>query len=99
MFYWKVHYKNFDKFIVYIYRYYGNFLNEDLTHFKNYYNGCNYLYLLLDNRYDNDKIYNLAYTDYTNDSIGWLKDNCYKDMGEFYGRKEKLERLNNISKI
>lgn len=101
--YWKVHYNNFDNFVKFISRKFtGKKINlkvDEICHFSYYYHyEDEYLYLCLSNNNFNEE-YILSYTQFNSHDEGWLKKNNYEYMGEFLGRKQKLERLNNINKI
>lgn len=96
---WMVRINNFEAFIEYISEKY-KISNNDLMHFKNYYDNKNYLYLLIDNNNLSDGYYQLTYADCDDNTKRWLSDiNNWEYQGEFLGRKQKLDRLYNISKL
>lgn len=94
--YWKVHISNFDSFISYILERYKNFNNiNDLKYFKDYFNHGTFIYLFID--IEDNGLYTLAYTNYRDKK--WADTQEWKYMGEFYGRRDKLKRLEIISRL
>lgn len=91
---WCVYIDNFDEFIKYISCRFGKF-SSDLTCFKGFYHDSYYIYLYVDKHVNLDALYELTYTNNFIVSLG--ENDNYKYMGEFQGRRNKLEKLNKIS--
>lgn len=104
---WKVHSKNFDKFMVYIDNYYDKYNYYYLKYSRtkqdmlNLYkdNSCDYLLIGLATSYFGSKdiivsseVYSNSLCDYAISVADW------EYQGEYNGRKEKLKRLNDLSK-
>lgn len=94
--FWKVHISNFNCFVRYLYQKYGKFCNTSgIEYFKNYYkyNGPDYIYLCIDDDFNVDgNGYHLSY------SRNFLGTDTWEYMGEYNGRKDKLIKLDKLSK-
>lgn len=95
--YWTVHISNFDSFIDYILCRYNTIKTLDLHRFKNYYRNSDYLYLCISDEDYTDGSYALYYEKYEDSQKEWLDTDKWKDMGEFLNRRNKLEKINNLS--
>lgn len=105
--FWKVHIRNYDSFIDYINKKYcDQSFGDDIYHVdlikKIYYDnvdGINYRFLSVDDYRGISGNYYLRQMCYSNESFSVLISESWKYMGEFNGRKQKLDRLNKISKL
>lgn len=106
--YYKVHIKNFDSFTDYIIKKYNDKLFDTRVCFSrikesygdiiNSHNDPSYLYLSVDDIQDSEYYYYLRRMVYADESVAWFNTDGWKYMGEFSGRKDKLKRLDKISK-
>lgn len=96
--YYKVHRNNFDSFIAFLLRKYKDFQNYDLNDFKPYYNNSDYLYLCIQYHYSYNKFI-MTYMNYSLESAEWYKRNSVSYCGEYHARREKLERLDKLSRM
>jgi hypothetical protein len=94
--FWKVHISNFNCFVRYLYHKYGKFCNTSgIEFFINYYkhSGLDYIYLCIDDDFSAvENVYHLSY------STNFLNTDKWKYMGEYHGRKDKLIKLDKLSK-
>jgi hypothetical protein len=106
--FWKVHKDCFGEFIRYIKNKYIYFDNDNLEDFIYYYrdfyddddNDRDMIYLCVgDGLYGSkNKYYHLSHCGCSLSNYSYLVQCNWVDMGTFYSRKHKLERLNEISK-
>jgi predicted AlkP superfamily pyrophosphatase or phosphodiesterase len=107
--YYKVHIKNFDSFIDYMIKKYNdrNFdtqvsflrIKESYNDSRNLFVDPSYLYLSIDDIQDSRYCYYLRRMIYNDESLRWFENNDWTYMGEFSARKDKLKRLNELSKM
>ncbi len=95
--YWTVHINNFNYFLKYLRKNYKIINSRHIAYFIDYFDGNKYLYLSL--RHDIYSLrYSLGYMNYTDYSRNWYYERGYVYKGEFNNRKEKLNKLDKISK-
>lgn len=100
--FWKVSYNNFNSFILFLIENDSDYNLKRLKRLRknyidNYINNTDILYICIEekSRYTTDKYY-VGYCKNNLNSYNWLLNKGYKYMGEYNGRKKKLEILNSI---